>query len=830
MMNIAEAKEQVMNTVEAYLAKDDAGMYMIAPVHQRPIFLLGAPGIGKTAIMEQVAQELQIGIVSYSMTHHTRQSALGLPRIEHHEFEGMEYEASEYTMSEIVASVYDYMTRTGERRGILFLDEINCVSETLYPSMLQFLQFKTFGKHKVPDDWVIVCAGNPPEYNKSVHDFDIVTLDRLRQIDVVPDYAVWKTYASAKGVHPAVTTFLEAKRECFYRVESLPGGRKAFVTARGWEDLAELITLYEKLGKTINLDVIEQFLRDDEIAEQFSVYYALFDKYRSDYQVPKIMEGKTDADLRMRAREAEFDERVALIGLLMDSLSNAAGEALDQESLVMNLRDVLRAAKPELLGGATVEDAVSKRIRERDAKLARRVESGNMAKHDIRKERLVIRKLKDLVAECALARTTVGAAAFETIRNAYKKEVYKIKPLADAADTSIANTFEFFDTCWGSRELLVLLAELTTRRTTTQFIARYGCDSYYSHNDKLSVDSNRIDLEQRIGELSDFEADVDPMDTARVNALNDAGLHSVENGGVAAMGVGGSAPKAPTEASASKASAASAPVAADGGHAANGMSGAVTRPGMSAAAAGNASSAASGPTIEIAALDAYYGTMEHEWGFASMSKMTLDNVNLRGKKVLDVACRRGKGVFKLSSRIGAEGTAIGVDWSQKYIDDAKADEERAWRRNGLKQSNMEFYVAFPEDLMVAGLGNESVDVVYINNVMTMLYDQQAALKEFWRVLKPGGLLIAETIFSNKQRGEQAVKDAIAIGNSVQAGRTQEEFFVMAATAGFDTPELIDAYDVEPQRGYLASQVVPTVDDDPTVTYQAVALNLVKPAV
>ena len=146
-MNITSAKQQVKDTVEAYLQKDDAGLYVIAPSHQRPIFIVGAPGIGKTAIMEQVARELKIGIVSYSMTHHTRQSALGLPRIEHREFEGFEYEASEYTMSEIIAAIYDYMERTGLRTGILFLDEINCISETLTPMMLQFLQLKRLYKN-----------------------------------------------------------------------------------------------------------------------------------------------------------------------------------------------------------------------------------------------------------------------------------------------------------------------------------------------------------------------------------------------------------------------------------------------------------------------------------------------------------------------------------------------------------------------------------------------------------------------------------------------------------------------------------------------------------
>lgn len=200
-MNIATAKDQIKDTVEAYLQKDDAGMYVIDPSRQRPMFLVGAPGIGKTAIIEQIAQELQIGVVSYSMTHHTRQSALGLPRIVHREYEGFEYEASEYTMSEIVSAVYDYMERTGIDRGILFLDEINCVSETLYPSMLQFLQFKTFGRHRVPDGWAVVCAGNPTEYNKSAREFDIVTLDRVRKIEVEPDFASWRDYAREVGVH-----------------------------------------------------------------------------------------------------------------------------------------------------------------------------------------------------------------------------------------------------------------------------------------------------------------------------------------------------------------------------------------------------------------------------------------------------------------------------------------------------------------------------------------------------------------------------------------------------------------------------------------------------
>lgn len=163
-MNIKQAKEEIKNTVRAYLMKTEDGGYKIPAVRQRPVLLMGPPGVGKTQIMEQIARECRIGLVSYTITHHTRQSAVGLPFIREEEFGTEKYSVTEYTMSEIIASVYRKMKETGLSEGILFIDEINCVSETLAPTMLQFLQCKTFGNQAVPQGWIIVAAGNPPEY------------------------------------------------------------------------------------------------------------------------------------------------------------------------------------------------------------------------------------------------------------------------------------------------------------------------------------------------------------------------------------------------------------------------------------------------------------------------------------------------------------------------------------------------------------------------------------------------------------------------------------------------------------------------------------------
>ena len=227
-------------------------------------------------------------------------------------------------MSEIIASIYDVMRESGIREGILFLDEINCVSETLAPSMLQFLQYKVFGRHKVPEGWVIVTAGNPPEYNKSVRDFDVVTMDRLKVLEVEADYGVWKEYAGNQGIHNVITSYLELKKEHFYKIETTVKGR-SYVTARGWEDLSQILSLYEEEGLAVDETLVGQYLRNERIVKEFTAYYDLYNKYKKNYQVEEILAGAVPEEALVRARAASFDERLSLLSMLMDRLLGKSG-------------------------------------------------------------------------------------------------------------------------------------------------------------------------------------------------------------------------------------------------------------------------------------------------------------------------------------------------------------------------------------------------------------------------------------------------------------------------------------------------------------------------
>jgi hypothetical protein len=357
-MNINEAKEEVKKAVRAYLERDESGQYEIPVERQRPILLMGPPGIGKTAIMEQIAHELGINLVSYTITHHTRQSAIGLPMISEKSYGGRNYSVTEYTMSEIIGAIYDQIERSGVKEGILFLDEINCVSETLAPTMLQFLQYKTFGSHRVPDGFVIVTAGNPPQYNKSVRDFDIVTLDRVRQINIEEDFEAWKDYAYKAGIHGAIMAYLEIKKDNFYSIKTDVDGR-TFVTARGWEDLSRVMKIHEKLGIDIDERLTIQYLQNPEVARDFATYYELYKRYRELYRIPDILQGRFPED-KKSIRDGSFDEKLSIIGLLTDTLMQEFRDYARQQAVQRILFETIKSVAS--VGDVNGEAASSKSV------------------------------------------------------------------------------------------------------------------------------------------------------------------------------------------------------------------------------------------------------------------------------------------------------------------------------------------------------------------------------------------------------------------------------------------------------------------------------------
>ena len=499
-MNIKRAKEEIKNTVKAYLKKDEQGEYLIPEIRQRPVLLMGPPGIGKTQIMQQIAAECGIGLVSYTITHHTRQSAVGLPFIKEETYGEKTFSVTEYTMSEIISSIYRYIRETGREEGILFIDEINCVSETLAPTMLQFLQCKTFGNQAVPRGWIIVAAGNPPEYNKSVREFDFVTLDRVRRMNIEADLGAFREYARDHRVHPFILSYLELRPRNFYRTENDVDGLQ-FVTARGWEDLSYLIRSYEDQEIKIDEEVIRQYLQHEEIARDAAVYYDLYRKYRDEYDISNILAGRVRTDIYRRLFSASFDERLSCVELLTDGLIHKILEAVEEDAVTEDCYNFLKdyrealAGEQEVTDGAETPREIYRQALDAKEESFRLMEATGLLSPE---EKSRMKRTQEILCRWIPSETD-AKEAFRRAKEEFSAQTEKRRRTAAEAGEALENAFTFMEEAFGEgQEMVVFVTELTMNSKATAFITEYGCERYFKYNKALLIGTRRGELIQEI--------------------------------------------------------------------------------------------------------------------------------------------------------------------------------------------------------------------------------------------------------------------------------------------------------------------------------------------
>ncbi len=510
-MNIQQAKEEIIHTVKVYTAKDAGGNYRIPPVHQRPVLLIGPPGIGKTAIIRQAAEACGVGLVAYTITHHTRQSAVGLPVVREKEYQGRKVQVTEYTMSEIIASVYECMEKEQVREGILFIDEINCVSETLAPTMLQFLQNKTFGTHRVPRGWIIVAAGNPPEYNKSAKNFDVVTLDRVKTIPVEIDFPAWKAYAARQGIHGAVLAYLSAKPQNFYYIEEGRGDRE-FVTARGWEDLSVLLQAYEREGIPAEEDIIREYIHCGRIAGDFASFYRLYLHYQKEYDPGRILQGDITARELERQKElfkqAGADERYSVMQMLLSGLAEAFRSWQECRKLQERRKELYRQflslpAGEEKTAGEAMDEFLRHAEHVLEVKDAHRL----ISEEDLGREETVLGDYR--ARSCQLkARRAFTRKEAEPILNQWLESLdQEEERQAGETGRMLEQALAFLEDAAGEGpEMGWFMTALTQPGGAAAFLGTYPSPAYRRHLEELWVTGEEEELKRRILEAEKAES------------------------------------------------------------------------------------------------------------------------------------------------------------------------------------------------------------------------------------------------------------------------------------------------------------------------------------
>ena len=217
----------------------------------------------------------------------------------------------------------------------------------------------------------------------------------------------------------------------------------------------------------------------------------------------------------------------------------------------------------------------------------------------------------------------------------------------------------------------------------------------------------------------------------------------------------------------------------------------------------------------------HYGNLPVNGGFDSVCDMHIRfPEELEGRAVLDLGCRRGKGVYNLASRVGANGRAVGVDWRADLIDAAHDGVEHALAKCPFDENNMSFVVAYPEKLDEAGLAESSFDLVYTNSALNLMRDPVEALRQVMRVLKPGGLFACRTVLATMPRDESVVEKARAIGNAVQAAPHRRTFAAWLGSAGFDMAQFdnVDQGGVAVDAGVREGETFPIAETDERTSF------------
>ena len=303
-----------------------------------------------------------------------------------------------------------------------------------------------------------------------------------------PDFEVWKEYAYEQGIHPAVISYLELRRKNFYRMENTVDGR-IFATARGWEDLSRLIQVYETLDKEVDREVVYQYIQHPMIAKDFAAYLALYNKYKTDYAVEDLLQGKWTPITLGKIRNASLDEHLSIVGLLNGKLSQLFADCYFMDAYVTKLYGYMteyRDNLPEM----TLESIYKKA--ENDFQTAKKSEL--LTKNE---EKVFIRTVNFFENEIS------EKATYEKAKTAFAEVADSLETQTEYISQTLQNVFDFMEAAFGdSQEMVAFITELNANYYSLWFIRENGSDQYYRHNKGLLFDNRQ---KQILGQMEELE-------------------------------------------------------------------------------------------------------------------------------------------------------------------------------------------------------------------------------------------------------------------------------------------------------------------------------------
>ncbi len=199
----------------------------VSPV--RPVFIWGAPGIGKSALVEKFAFDVGMECVSLLGSQLAPEDIIGIPRING--------EVSEFLPPKMIARKEPY---------VLFLDELNACSQEVQKAFYSLIYERRIGEYHLPKGSVVIGAGNRTQDSAIVKTMSSALINRMFHVQLRVDTRQWLNWAYDNGIHSWVTDYITARPEHLFSAP--PKTEEPFSTPRSWHMFSDLLKEYSDLS------------------------------------------------------------------------------------------------------------------------------------------------------------------------------------------------------------------------------------------------------------------------------------------------------------------------------------------------------------------------------------------------------------------------------------------------------------------------------------------------------------------------------------------------------------------------------------------------------
>lgn len=235
----------------------------------RPVFIWGAPGIGKSALVAEFAAELGLPCVSLLGSQLAPEDLIGVPQI----VDGK----SRFCPPVSIAR---------EEPFVLFLDELNACSHEVQKAFYSLIHERRLGEYHLPTDSVVIGAGNRAQDQAIVKPMSSALINRLVHVHLRASVQDWFAWAGAAGIHGWILEYLKLRPDHLW--SEPPKTEEVFSTPRSWHMLSDAL---HSAGESITPETLEVLARGTLSPAHATQFKAFVKQMRNRYGLNAILDG-----------------------------------------------------------------------------------------------------------------------------------------------------------------------------------------------------------------------------------------------------------------------------------------------------------------------------------------------------------------------------------------------------------------------------------------------------------------------------------------------------------------------------------------------------------